>query len=188
MTAITNIESKTDFRAPSTAKRLPRAVADAGAGVIIAVADIDGPPEAVFRALTTDEIERWWAMPGVYRSTEWQADLRVCGAWSVVVVRSDGAAIRGFGEFAELAFPHKIVMTRNFDNHPFLGPRETTITYCLEPIAAGTRLTVRDEGFIGRSEAAYGNAEIWEKVLGWLDAYVGATEMRLSHGARPGQS
>jgi len=65
-------------------------------------------------------------------------------------------------------------MTRNFDNHPFLGPRETTVTYRLEPIATGTRLTVRDEGFIGRSEAAYGNAEIWEKVLGWLDAYVGA--------------
>jgi hypothetical protein len=32
---------------------------------------------------------------------------------------------------------------------------------------------VRDEGFIGRRDAAYGNAEIWEKVLGWLDAYLG---------------
>jgi len=31
-------------------------------------------------------------------------------------------------------------------------------------------VTVRDEGFIGRSEAAYGNAEIWGKVPGWLDA------------------
>ena len=30
-----------------------------------------------------------------------------------------------------------------------------------------------DEGFIGRSEAAFGNAEHWERVLGWLDAYLG---------------
>jgi hypothetical protein len=30
---------------------------------------------------------------------------------------------------------------------------------------------LRDEGFIGRSTACYGNAEIWEKVLGWLDDY-----------------
>ena len=33
-------------------------------------------------------------------------------------------------------------------------------------------MTVRDEGFVGRSEAAYGNAEHWERVLGWLDAYM----------------
>jgi hypothetical protein len=26
--------------------------------------------------------------------------------------------------------------------------------------------------FVGRSEAAYGNAEHWERVLGWLDAYL----------------
>jgi hypothetical protein len=48
MTSI-KIENKTDFRAPSVVKRLPRAVADAAAGIIIAVAD--GLPEAVFHAL-----------------------------------------------------------------------------------------------------------------------------------------
>ena len=63
-------------------------------------------------------------------------------------------------------------MTRRFDTHPFLGERETTITYRLEPRAAGTLVTVRDEGFIGRTEAAYGNAEIWERVLGWLASYL----------------
>jgi len=68
--------------------------------------------------------------------------------------------------------PSKIVMTRRFDAHPFLGERETTITYRLEPSAHGTLLTVRDEGFVGRAQAAYGNAEIWEKVLGWLDGYL----------------
>jgi hypothetical protein len=39
-------------------------------------------------------------------------------------------------------------------------------------LAHGTGVTVREEGFIGRSEAAYGNAENWEKVLGWLDGYL----------------
>jgi hypothetical protein len=33
-------------------------------------------------------------------------------------------------------------------------------------------VTFREEGFIGRPEAAYGNAENWEKVLGWLDNYL----------------
>jgi hypothetical protein len=63
-------------------------------------------------------------------------------------------------------------MTRRFDKHPLQGTRETTITYLLEPVADGTRLTVRDEGFVGRSQAAHGNAEHWERVLAWLDAYL----------------
>jgi uncharacterized protein YndB with AHSA1/START domain len=166
--------AKPDFRMASTGKRAPRAVADGIGGTIIAVADIDAPPERVFRALTTDEIVQWWRNPELYRTAEFKADLRVCGAWSQVVQTNDGNTVVGSGEFAELDAPRKIVMTRRFDKHPFQGTRETTITYRLEPIATGTRLTVRDEGFIGRSEAAYGNAEIWEKVLAWLDAYLGS--------------
>jgi hypothetical protein len=48
--------------------------------------------------------------------------------------------------------------------------RETTITYRFDPLATGTRVTVRDEGFVGRSEAAFGNAEHWECVLDGLEA------------------
>jgi uncharacterized protein YndB with AHSA1/START domain len=119
--------------------------------MILAVADIAGSPERVFHALTTNEVEQWWAMPGVYRQKEWKADLRVCGPWSVAVETVDGGTVRA---------------------NTFQGTRETTITYRFEPSPYGTRVTVRDEGFIGRSEAAYGNAEIREKVLGWLDAYL----------------
>lgn len=35
-------------------------------------------------------------------------------------------------------------------------------------------MTVREEGYVGRSDAAYANAERWERVLGWLAAYVEA--------------
>ncbi len=170
MNTVTN--GKADFRAATTSKRLPRAVADGIGGIIIALADVTGTPEEVFHALTTKEIEQWWAMPGVYRQKDWKADVRACGPWSVTVELADGNRVFANGEFCEIDFPNKIVMTRKFDGHPFLGQRETTITYRLEPSPHGTRVTVRDEGFIGRSEAAYGNAEIWEKVLSWLDAYL----------------
>ena len=164
---------KPDFRAPTEAKRAPRAVADAAGGMILAVADLAGTPEQVFRALTTDEVERWWTFPGVYRQKDWKADLRVCGPWSVTVELADGQQVHAWGEFCELDFPRKLVMTRRFDAHPFQGERETTITYRFEPSEHGTRVTVRDEGFVGRPQAANGNAEIWEKVLGWLDGYLG---------------
>jgi uncharacterized protein YndB with AHSA1/START domain len=107
------------------------------------------------------------------------ADLRVCGAWSVAVELEAGGEVHADGEFCEIDFPRKLVMTRKFDGHPFQGTRETTITYRFEPSLHGTLVTVRDEGFIGRSEAAYGNAEIWERVLGWLDAYLVGLPNRL---------
>ncbi len=159
---------------PSTAKRAPRAVADGASGMIIAIAHVGGPPEAAFRALTTSEVEQWWRWPGRYHQRDWKADLRVAGPWSVTVELDDGARVHGWGEFCEVDIPAKLVMTRRFDAHPLLGERETTITYRFEASEHGTLVTVRDEGFIGRSQAAYGNADIWEHVLGWLDAYLTA--------------
>jgi hypothetical protein len=57
---------------------------------------------------------------------------------------------------------------RTFEEHPLLSPCETTITYWLEAIATGTRVTVREEGFDGRSGTAVGTAAHWERVLGRL--------------------
>jgi uncharacterized protein YndB with AHSA1/START domain len=169
----TTTDPKTDFRMPTSSKwSAPRAVADGGGGTIIATAEVATSPERVFRAFTTNEVERWWGHADFYRQTDWKADLRVCGQWSVAVVFADGSTNGGSGEFAEIDAPRKLVMTRKFEKHPLLGTRETTITYRFETIATGTRVTVRDEGFVGRSEAAYGNAEHWERVLGWLDAYL----------------
>jgi uncharacterized protein YndB with AHSA1/START domain len=163
----------TDFRMPTVSRwHDPRAVADGGGGTIIATAEIAAPPERVFQALTTNEVERWWGHSDFYRQQDWMADLRVCGQWSVTVHSPDGSTNRGSGEFLEIDVPRKIVMTRKFEKHPLLGTRETTITYRLDPLEMGTRVSVRDEGFVGRSEAAYGNAEHWERVLAWLAAYL----------------
>lgn len=107
-------ESKIDFRIPTASKwSVPRAVADGAGGTINATAGVIAPPERVFRALTTNEVERWWGNPDYYRQTGWKADLRVCGQWSVTVVFTDGNTNGGSGEFAEIDAPRKLVMTRN---------------------------------------------------------------------------
>jgi uncharacterized protein YndB with AHSA1/START domain len=174
---VTASGEKTDFRAPKLSKMAPRAVADGANGIVIAVADLNGSPEAAFRALTTSEVEKWWKYPGFYQQKDWQSDVRLGGKWSVTVALWEGKLVHAWGEFCELHFPTKIVMTRRFDTHPFLGERETIVSYRFEPVQEGTRVTVRDEGFIGRRDAAYGNAEIWEQVLGWLDAYLGGKSL-----------
>lgn len=166
-------ESKADFRIPTASKwAAPRAVADAGGGTIIATAEVAASPARAFRALTSVEVEEWWGHPDFYRMTEWSGDLRICGQWSVSVRFANGGINGGSGKFAEIDPPRKIVMTRKFEKHPLLSTRETTITYRLDPVPAGTRITVRDEGFVGRGDAAYGNAEHWERVLAWLASYL----------------
>jgi uncharacterized protein YndB with AHSA1/START domain len=169
----TESKTKSDFRAATESKRAPKAAVDGVAGMILAFAEVAGTPDQAFRALTTNEVEKWWTIPGVYHLKDWKADLHAQGRWSVTVELHDGKQLNEWGEFCEIDVPNKIVMTRRFGANPLLGERETTLTYRFEPSPHGTLVTVREEGFIGRSEAAYGNAENWEKVLGWLDDYLG---------------
>jgi uncharacterized protein YndB with AHSA1/START domain len=164
--------AETDFRFPSGAKMAPRAVADGGGGTIVGVADVSATPERVFDALSTDQVERWWRAPEYYFQRDWTADLRVAGPWSAEVVWADAKVAPAEGEFCEVSRPGKLVMTRRFGNHLLMWTREMTMTHRIQPREEGTRLTVRDAGFIGRAAAADGNAEHWERVLTWLDAYI----------------
>jgi|CZKU01.1.fsa_nt_gi uncharacterized protein YndB with AHSA1/START domain len=155
-----------------------RAVTDGD--IVLATVDVAAPPERVFRALTTDEMERWWGAPGVYTIEAWKADLRVGGAWSLVIRLPDGTALPASGEILQVDAPSKLVQTRRYDwDHPTLGRRVTKVTTSLTPIETGTRVTVRHEDF-GSSETAIEHAGGWERLLDWLGEYL-AEEKR---GAR----
>jgi uncharacterized protein YndB with AHSA1/START domain len=98
----TELKTDADFRLPSASKwRAPRAVVDVGRSTILATVETAASPERIFHALTTNEVERWWGHPDFYRRTDWKADLRVCGQWSVNVRFVDGNTNVGSGEFAE---------------------------------------------------------------------------------------
>jgi uncharacterized protein YndB with AHSA1/START domain len=140
---------------------------------VMASADIEAPAERVFRALITDEVEHWWGSADTYRMLGWSADLRVGGRWTVTVRTADGKDLAASGEFLDIEAPRRIVQTRAWDP-PTLGRRPTTVAYLLQPIATGTRVTVCHGGFAGLNEAAAEHAEGWARVLGWLQAYVGA--------------
>ena len=48
----------------------------------------------------------------------------------------------------------------------------TTVTYMLEAVEAGTRLTLRHEGFGARESACRDHGLGWEHVLGWLGDFL----------------
>ena len=142
---------------------------------VMASAEIEAPPERIFRALVSKEVEQWWGSADTYRMTDWAADLRVGGHWNVTVRGAGGKNRPANGEFLEIEAPRRIVQTRAYQwDHPTLGRRQTTVAWLLEPIATGTRVTICHGGFAGLSEAAAEHAEGWGRVLSWLQAYVDA--------------
>jgi len=128
----------------------PRAVADLSEGVVHASVEIAASPERVFRALASEEQIAWWSTHSDYQTTKWQGDLRVGG------------------EFLEVDPPHKLVHTWR---PGWESPHVTTVTYHLEPIPSGTRVTVRHEGFTGRAESCRSHSEGWERVLDGLRSH-----------------
>ena len=138
----------------------------------MASAEMPATPERVFAALVTSEVELWWGSVDTYRMSDWAAELRVGGRWSVIVRTADGSWLPSSGSFLEIEVPRRIVQTRRYDwDHPTLGRRETTVAHLLEPTAGGTRLTVCHGGFAGFAEAAAEHADGWARVLGWLQGY-----------------
>lgn len=145
-----------------------RAIADLEAGTILATVDIAAPPERVFRALTTDEITKWWGSPDMYQTTAYTADLRVGGAWKAEGVGADGSPFEVGGEFVEIDPPRKLVQTWKPGWDP-IGT--TTITYHLDKTDSGTRVTLRHTGFGTNTKSCEHHANGWERVLGWLTGH-----------------
>jgi uncharacterized protein YndB with AHSA1/START domain len=147
-----------------------RALADLAAGSVLATVDIAAPAERVFRALSDPkELVQWWGSPETYRAHRWDADFRVGGKWRVEGKSAAGAPCSVHGEFLEIVAPRRLVQTWSYDWDG--DQRPTKLTYLLEDIPGGTRVTVRHEGFAS-PEACGSHSAGWERVLGWLEDHI----------------
>jgi uncharacterized protein YndB with AHSA1/START domain len=152
-----------------TKKSSARAIADLHGGTILATVDIAVLPERVFRALTTDEVVQWWGSDETYRTTSWESDLRVGGAWRATGVGNDGRSFSVGGSYLEIDAPRRLVQTWEPD---WDVGAATRVTYLLDPTPTGTRVTLRHEGFGSRTESCESHGIGWEMVLGWLSGHV----------------
>jgi uncharacterized protein YndB with AHSA1/START domain len=134
-----------------------KALANLAEGEILATVEIAAPPERVFRALTSNEIVDWWVRPGVFDTREWTGDVRKGGRWRASgVARGEPYVLEG--EFLEVKPPTKLVHTWQRVGMP---GAPTTVTYHLQPIDGGTRLTLRHTGFVP-PDSCGGVCEGWE--------------------------
>ena len=147
-----------------------RALASVDAGVVKAEIEIAAPPERVFQAITTPaELAAWWGADDVYRTMDWQIDLRPGGKWSTVAVNAGGTRSTVGGEYLEVDPPRRLVYTWRPSWEDFM---ETTIRYELQPTPSGTRVLVTHSGFGDRAAQATGTGEGWRRVLDWLGEHL----------------
>lgn len=84
----------------------------------------------LFEAWTKPEhLRRWWGCEGA-SITHCVMDLRVGGAWSLVMQMADGSDHRFFGTYREVLRPHRLVYSECYDMPRFGSPEWlTTITF-----------------------------------------------------------
>jgi uncharacterized protein YndB with AHSA1/START domain len=158
-----------------TAKSAARAVADVTAGSILASVEIAASPERVFKAIASDEIAKWWGSPQLYRVTAWVGDVKPGGKFKSTGVGHDGKPFSVEGEFLEVDPPRKLVHTWKPQWQPELPA--TTVTYRLEAVEGGTRITLKHEGFGNQAGSCRDHANGWERVFSWLTAFVAPSKL-----------
>ena len=148
---------------------------------------VAAPPLRVFQAITDpNQMPRWWGQTGMYRITEWKADLRPGGKWSSVGAGADGVAFRVDGEYLEIDPPRLLVHTWVAS---WTGALKTTVRWELEArevhglqgrgrqnMGTGTTVRIRHRGFAAAPKAAADHAQGWCLVLAWMQAFVEAGE------------
>jgi uncharacterized protein YndB with AHSA1/START domain len=79
---------------------------------------IQAPRELVFRAWSDPaQLAQWWG-PKAFTNPVCEGDLKVGGAWRIVMRGPDGADYPLSGAYLEIAPPERLVMRMSLDQHP----------------------------------------------------------------------
>jgi len=136
--------------------------------------EIQAPPERIWRALTNAaELAAWFQVtiegeiaPG---REVWMTSVHPQHTGQRFLVRF--VEMTPPRRFAWQWHPGAVDANVDYSREPW-----TTVTFALEPIASGTRLTVSETGFDAislerRARVYRDNSQGWTEVLGWLQRY-----------------
>ena len=135
--------------------------------VIVTEIEIAVPVERVFQALIDPrQVLQWWGQSGIYRCTQFEADVRPGGRWRSAGKGPAGHGFEVVGEYLEVRPPHLLSQTWTAS---WTGDAKTTIRWELEATSTGTLLRLSHSGLAshpGIGESYRG----WPRMLGWIQA------------------
>jgi uncharacterized protein YndB with AHSA1/START domain len=152
------------------------------------IRDLRATPERVFRAFTTpEELMVWWGKKG-WPMTSARVDLRPGGQWMLEFRDpSSGELVSVFGQYAIVDPPRRLTMSWSASRYPGLV---NLVEISFEPIASGTRLTLKHSRFAGNVAAFEDYSNGWVEVLGslaaWVLAIAGVIAATSPHGGEVG--
>jgi uncharacterized protein YndB with AHSA1/START domain len=131
---------------------------------------IAAPPDRVFQAITDPrQLLQWWGQKEMYRTTNFETDVRVNGKWLSSGIGVKGDSFQVAGEYLEVDPPRVLVYTWVAT---WTSNLTTTVRWDLSPSQGGTLVKVRHSGFAGNAETAKSHGQGWQRVLGWVQAFV----------------
>ncbi len=136
---------------------------------IVGEIEIAVPPQKVFDALVDPaQLAEWWGSADTYRTSNWQLDVRPGGEWSCQAEGATGTISSVSGKYLVVDPPRRLSYTWN----PSWAPGEhSQVHYTLEPVASGTRVLFRHEGFTS-APSRVAHTEGWKRVVAWLQNYL----------------
>jgi uncharacterized protein YndB with AHSA1/START domain len=130
---------------------------------------IAAPPERIFQALVEpQQVLQWWGQAGIYRCTQFEADLRPGGKWRSAGDGGDGGQFAVVGEYLEVDSPRLLVYSWVAS---WTGAVKTTVRWELERTNNGTLVRIRHSGLAAHPEVAQ-SYRGWPRMLGWLRAFI----------------
>ena len=111
---------------------------------LIITRDYRASPERVFDALTVAESLSQWFGPASVTARHLSVDPKPGGAYQLEMHHDDGSVYPLSGSFVEVSRPRRLVMTWIWGVGDYAGI-ETLVSFNLEPLGEGTRLTLTHE-------------------------------------------
>lgn len=142
----------------------------------------DAPRDLLWTAWTEPKHMAQWFGPTVFTNPICEIDLRVGGAWRIVMRGPDGADYPLKGVYREIVRPERIVSSINVDEHPgswhdMVNPQHEPLdlhwAVTFEDLAGKTRLSIRTNFSSTTLRDAFvkmGMGEGWSESLDKLEA------------------
>ena len=130
---------------------------------------IPAPIEKVFDAWTRPELLSKWAAPEGINHISYEVDLKVGGAYTLVMRNDEGALHTAVGEYREINAPNRLVYTWDWVEDAYRMDVETLVTVELSRVGEATEVVLTHE-LLPVEDAVHGHNEGWQSCLNRLES------------------
>jgi uncharacterized protein YndB with AHSA1/START domain len=134
---------------------------------IVQEMSMKSPADRIFEALTNpSQLVSWWGVPGKFRVTHAECDLRAGGKWSMRLDTGGGKSTQVSGVYRRVERPRLLEFTwiRDSEDLP-----ETLVRWDLEELDGVTHVRLTHSGL--NSEALRNRNSGWPLIFGILRSY-----------------